>query len=76
MVSEKAIKYFFADNTQTIKSLLMDGELVRENLLDRSNLEKTVNRMHDIEKGDVFNLHAFLTAEIWARKVKSDTLSR
>ncbi|PHZ83568.1 asparagine synthase C-terminal domain-containing protein [Paremcibacter congregatus] len=71
-------KYFWSytlANLDKFRELLMDGELVREGLLDRASLEKTLNRDHDIELRDFAGVHSYLSAELWARKMKGETFA-
>lgn len=66
---------FTLENLDVIQDLLMDGELVKANFINRRNLEKVLKREHNIENRDFAFLHFYLIAEIWARKMKGETFS-
>ncbi|MBL4800762.1 MAG: hypothetical protein JKY45_02640 [Emcibacter sp.] len=63
------------DNMAAVKELMMDGEMVRNNVIDRRNLERTLNKSHDIEEGDFAGMIRYLNAEIWARKLKGENIA-
>ncbi len=67
--------YFIMENLEVIKDMLMDGELVKSNFINRQYLEKALKRDHDIEKRDFILLHFYLGAEIWAKKMKGETFT-
>ena len=73
MLGGKDTQEFARGNIEVLKTLLLDGELVNANILDRNNIAKVMNRDHDIAEADFFFLHFYMCAELWARKVKGES---
>lgn len=65
---------FTLENIDVFREVLMDGELVKAHIIDRVSLEKTLNRDHDIEQRDFSGIHAYLSAELWVRKMRGQKL--
>jgi asparagine synthase (glutamine-hydrolysing) len=55
------------DNCSSIADLLLDGVLVRENVIDRRQLEPHLRESMPIGHNQLFSLLACISAEIWAR---------
>jgi len=63
------------DNYDTVKALMLEGEMVKDHVLDRGNLEKALMKGHDIERSDFDDMIFYLNMEIWARKMKGEKLT-
>lgn len=69
------LKYFIMENKDVIRAMLMDGEMVKANVIDRQILERILHKSHDIEDSDFSFLFLYFGTELWARKLKGETFN-
>ena len=58
----------FRENREILKSVLLDGVLVSDKIVDSDRLAKILKMDHDSGERDAMSLKILLDAEIWARK--------
>jgi asparagine synthase (glutamine-hydrolysing) len=67
------IKEIWVANQSLVRSLLMDGMLVRAGIIDRPKLERALARNLDTDLGDLSAISGFVCAEAWARTWQSSS---
>ncbi len=68
------VKTVIQENQAFFRECLLDGILVSEKIVKKSNLEKTLAMDHDIGSKDHSWLLWYINAEIWARKWRGKRL--
>jgi len=73
--AESHTKSLILGNLDIVKALLLDGEMVRGNLLDRQHVEHILNNPSGMTDSDFSYVFLFLNIEIWARKLNGEAFT-
>jgi asparagine synthase (glutamine-hydrolysing) len=65
---EEHVKAVLASNIETIRPMLLDGELARRGLLDRPRLEAQLSGRPTALAAPLSHIHALVATEAWLRQ--------